>query len=227
VSFHMVNARTGNRLRRQYVDEQSGDPVERDEQVRGYETAKNTYVILEPEEIAAAVPEADKRLSIEDFIACGDVDTVYFDKPYFVTPADEAAQEAFALMREGMRRQKVAALARAVWTAGVDSLVITKVDVLDTLPEIKVAVGYRRGADRVDHLPASFPEEPPAIEWKTFPGWRRPTGDCRRFEDLPAPCRDYIAWIGAATGCAIRMVSVGPDRAQTIVLDRPLRATPP
>ncbi|HNR98750.1 MAG TPA: adenylosuccinate synthase [Planctomycetota bacterium] len=121
----------------------------------------------------------------------------------------------------------MAALARAVWTAGVDSLVITKVDVLDTLPEIKVAVGYRRGADRVDHLPASFPEEPPAIEWKTFPGWRRPTGDCRRFEDLPAPCRDYIAWIGAATGCAIRMVSVGPDRAQTIVLDRPLRATPP
>ncbi len=114
VSFHMVNRKTGNRLRRQYVDEQTGDPVERDDQVRGYETAKNTYVILEPEEIAAVVPETDKRLAVEDFIACDDVDTVYFDKPYFVAPADEAAEDVFAVIREGMRRQKAAALARAV-----------------------------------------------------------------------------------------------------------------
>ncbi len=121
----------------------------------------------------------------------------------------------------------MAALSRAIWVANVDSLVITKIDVLDTLPEIKAAVGYRRGTTRVDHLPASLPNEPPEVEWKTFPGWQRPIGDCRRFEDLPEACRDYIAWIGAAAGCPIRMVSVGPDRAQTIVLNPPLRAPAP
>lgn len=113
-SFHMVNRKTGNRLRREFVDEDSGKPVDRDDQVKGYETSKGSYVILEPEEIAAAVPEGDKTLAVQHFIACDDVDAVYFDKPYFVAPADDAAEEAFAIMREGMRRKKVAALARAV-----------------------------------------------------------------------------------------------------------------
>lgn len=124
ISFHIVNRKTGNRVRRQYVDEESGKPVERDDQVRGYETSKGSYVILEPEEIAAAVPESDKTLAVESFIACGDVDTVYFDKPYFLTPADEAAEGAFALIREGMRRKKVAALARAVLFRRVRTVLI-------------------------------------------------------------------------------------------------------
>ena len=114
ISFHIVNRKTGNRVRRDYVDEQSGEPVAREDQVKGYETAKGSYVVLEPQEIAAAVPESDKRLTVEHFIPCGEVDTASFDKPYFVTPADEGAEEAFALMREGLRRKKVAAVARAV-----------------------------------------------------------------------------------------------------------------
>ena len=124
ISFHIVNRRTGNRVRRDYVDEETGKPVEREDQVRGYETAKGSYVVLEPEEIAAAVPDSDKRLSVEHFIACGDVDTLYFDKPYFITPADEGAQEAFALLREGMRKKKVAALARAVLFRRVRTVLI-------------------------------------------------------------------------------------------------------
>lgn len=114
ISFNVVNRKTGNRVRREYVDEQTGDAVGRDEQVKGYETARNSYIILEPDEIAAAVPQGDKTLSVESFIDCDDVDTAYFDKPYYITPADEEAEAAFAVMREGMRRKKVAALARAV-----------------------------------------------------------------------------------------------------------------
>lgn len=124
MSFHIVNRKTGNRVRRKYVDEESGKPVERDDQVRGYEMSKGSYVILEPEEIAAAVPEADKRLSVESFIACGDVDTVYFDKPYFIAPADEAAEGVFTVIREGMRRKKVAAVARAVLFRRVRTVLI-------------------------------------------------------------------------------------------------------
>lgn len=114
IAFHIVNRKTGNRVRRDYVDARSGEQVSREDQVKGYETAKDSYVVLEPDELAAAVPESDKQLAVEHFIPCGDVDTAYFDKPYFVTPADEGAEEAFALMREGMRGRKVAALARAV-----------------------------------------------------------------------------------------------------------------
>lgn len=114
ISFHIVNRKTGNRVRRQYVDEQTGKPVDRDDQVRGYEAAKGSYVVLEPEEIAAAVPQADKQLALENFVACDEVDTVYFDKPYFLAPADDAAEAAFAVIRGGMRRSKVAGLAQTV-----------------------------------------------------------------------------------------------------------------
>lgn len=124
ISFHIVNRKTGNRVRRQYVDEETDKPVERDDQVRGYEWSKGSYVILEPEEIAAAAPEADKRLTVETFIPCDEVDTAYFDKPYFLKPDDEAAEGVFALIREGIRKKKVAALAHAVLFRRVRSVLI-------------------------------------------------------------------------------------------------------
>lgn len=124
ISFHIVNRKSGNRVRREYVDQQTGKPVAREDQVKGYESAKNTYVVLEEDEIAAAVPESDKTLAIESFIGCDEVDTAYFDKPYYLTPADEASEAAFALIREGMRRKKVAAVARAVLFRRVRSVLI-------------------------------------------------------------------------------------------------------
>jgi len=114
VSFHVLNRKTGNRVHREYVDEETGKPVERDQQVKGYETGENEYIVLEPEEIAEAVPESDKTLRVEAFIDCPDVDTVYFDKPYFLAPADATAAESFAVLRAGMEKKGVAALARAV-----------------------------------------------------------------------------------------------------------------
>lgn len=114
ISFHILNRKTGNRVHREYVDEESGAPVDRDKQVKGYRTGEDEYVILDPDEIAEAVPESDKTLTIEAFIPCREVDTVYFDRPYFIAPADEAFGDSFAVVREGMRRKNVAALARAV-----------------------------------------------------------------------------------------------------------------
>ena len=114
ISFHTINRDTGNRVKRQYVDEETGKPVPSDDQVKGYETAKDQYVILEPEEIAEAVPESDKTLSVEAFIGCSDVDTLYFDKPYYVAPADDAAEKAFVVIRDGMRAKNAAALASSV-----------------------------------------------------------------------------------------------------------------
>lgn len=124
VSFHILNRKTGNRVHRQYFDEDSEEPVERDQQVKGYETGEGQYVILEPDEIADAVPESDKVIRIEAFIACPDVDTVYFDKPYYLAPPGGAPGESFAVLREGMKKKKVAALARAVLFRRVRTLLL-------------------------------------------------------------------------------------------------------
>jgi DNA end-binding protein Ku len=112
--FHTVNKDTGNRVKREFVDEKSGKPVARDDQVKGYETDRGDYIILEQEEIDAAIPESDKTIRIEAFVPCSEVDTVYFDKPYYLAPVDKVAEEAFDLLREGLTKKKVAALGSAV-----------------------------------------------------------------------------------------------------------------
>lgn len=114
IAFHTLNRKTGHRVRRQFVDSGTGKPVGRDDQVKGYQIAPEEYVLLEPDEIAAAVPDSDKLLAVSAFIGCGDIDTVYFDKPYYLAPADRSAREAFVLIREGMRARQVAALAQTV-----------------------------------------------------------------------------------------------------------------
>src|SRR3546814_17037528 len=92
ISFHTLNRATGHRVSRQYVDQETGKPVERDDQVKGYETGHGDYIVLEPEEVAAAIPESDKTLEIEAFIPCAEVDDVSFDKPYSLTPPDRVAE---------------------------------------------------------------------------------------------------------------------------------------
>ncbi|TBN18424.1 Ku protein [Agrobacterium cavarae] len=113
IAFNTINRATGNRVRREFIDSETGDPVEKDDQVKGYETENGHYIVLEPEEVAAAVPESDKTLAIESFIPCSEIDTVYFDKPYYLTP-DKMGTEAYILLREGMKKAKVAAIARTV-----------------------------------------------------------------------------------------------------------------
>lgn len=124
VSFHILNRKTGNRVSRQYIDEDTGKPVERDQQVKGYETGEGAYVVLQPEEVAEVVPESDKTIRIEAFIPYADIDTVYFDKPYYLAPADGVLGESFAVFRAGMERQKVAALGRAVLFRRVRTLLL-------------------------------------------------------------------------------------------------------
>lgn len=113
IAFHTVNRETGNRVRREFIDSVSGKPVEKEDQVKGYEIGDERYVVLEPEEVASAVPESDKTLRVQAFIPCDDVEKVYFDKPYYLTP-DKMGTDAFALLREGMRKKKVAAIAQTV-----------------------------------------------------------------------------------------------------------------
>lgn len=114
ISFHILNRKTGNRVRREYVDEETGKPVEKDDQVKGYETEEGDHVVLEPDEISAAIPVSDKTIDIKTFVKCSDVDEVYFDRPYFLAPDHPDIAETFAVLREGMKKESVAALGRAL-----------------------------------------------------------------------------------------------------------------
>jgi DNA end-binding protein Ku len=124
VSFHILNRKSGHRVHREFVDSETEKAVDRDDQIKGYETGRGDYVTFEPEEIAKAVPEADKTLAVEAFLACGDIDDVYFDRPYYLAPSTPDAAEDFAMLNEAMRQGNVAALARTVLFRRVRSLLI-------------------------------------------------------------------------------------------------------
>jgi DNA end-binding protein Ku len=114
IALHTINRPTGHRVRREFIDVETGKAVERDDQVKGYEVAKDEYVAVEPEEIAAIMPHGDKTLTVSAFVDLAGIDDLYFDKPYYLAPSDRSADETFALVREGMRKAKVAAVAEAV-----------------------------------------------------------------------------------------------------------------
>ena len=124
LSFHTLNRSTGNRVRRQFVDQESGEVVETDDQVKGYEVGQGEYVVLERDEVAAAVPDSDKTLLVQNFVFCDEVDDVYLDRPYYLTPSGEVAQQAFAVLREGMRKRQVVALAQTLLFRRMRTLLI-------------------------------------------------------------------------------------------------------
>jgi len=111
ITFNTINKATGNRVNRVFIDSETEELVEKDQQTKGFEIENGQYIIIDPDEVAATIPESNKTLEIEAFIPCSDVDDVYFDKPYYLTP-DKMGSDAFAALRDGMRKSKVAAIAR-------------------------------------------------------------------------------------------------------------------
>lgn len=124
IAFHTINRKTGNRVRRVFVDISTQKPVDSDDQVKGYDIGGNDYVLLEPDEIAAAIPESDKTLDVSAFVPCDQIDEVYIDKPYYLAPDGSHAGEAYALIREGLRKKSVAALAETVLFRRVRTVLI-------------------------------------------------------------------------------------------------------
>jgi DNA end-binding protein Ku len=81
-------------------------PVDRDEIIRGYEVSKDEYILLDDEEIEAAQVESRKTLDLVQFVEPSDIDVLYFEKPYFVVPADDLAEEAYGVLRDALRQTK-------------------------------------------------------------------------------------------------------------------------
>jgi DNA end-binding protein Ku len=114
VSFRTLNRATGNRVRRQFVDEQTSEPVETEDQIKGYEVAKGEFIQIEDDELKSIQIESNHTIDIEKFVPRSAVDQLYLDTPYYLTPTDRVGEEAFAVIRDAMRAEKVVGLARVV-----------------------------------------------------------------------------------------------------------------
>jgi DNA end-binding protein Ku len=114
VSFNRINKKTGNRLKQQQVDAETGEPVEKDDVGRGYEVGKGQYIQIEDEEIEKIRIESTHTIEIDSFVPRSEVDDRYLDSPYYVAPTDQVGQEAFAVIRDAVREKKMVALGRVV-----------------------------------------------------------------------------------------------------------------
>ncbi len=109
------------------------------------------------------------------------------------------------------------AIRYAAWLNGFTELAVTKLDVLDTFPEIKICVGYRLpDGQEIDWVPDTPLLEMVEPIYETWPGWMAPTGHARRWEELPENARRYLERIEELAGAPIRYVSVGPRREQLV-----------
>lgn len=113
VHFHLINPATGNRIRTQTIDPETG-PIERKGLVRGFEIERDRYVLLTDEEIKAVRLESTKTLDIEKFVNAADIDRIWWDVPYYLAPDGKAGVDAFNVIREAMAAAGHVALARVV-----------------------------------------------------------------------------------------------------------------
>jgi non-homologous end joining protein Ku len=108
VRFNTLNRATGNRLKRQMLDSVTGEPVESDEQVKGYAVANGRYVIVEDDELSNIAIESSRTVDIENFVPKTSIDDRYRDTPNYLAPEDKVGQEAFAVIRDAMKKNKMA-----------------------------------------------------------------------------------------------------------------------
>jgi DNA end-binding protein Ku len=114
VSFRQINKKTGHRLKQQLVDSVTGELVESQDKGRGYEIGKNEFMPVEDEELDSLALESTHTIDIEKFVPRSEIDERYLDSPYYLTPENKVGQDAFAVIREAMRRKGMVGLGKVV-----------------------------------------------------------------------------------------------------------------
>jgi len=114
ISFNTLNRETGNRLKQQMIDADTEEVVDREDRARGFEFAKGNYVIVEDEDLEKVQIESTHTIDIQQFVPEDELDLVYLDGSHYLAPDDEVAEEAFAVIREAMKKEGVIGLGRLV-----------------------------------------------------------------------------------------------------------------
>ena len=150
VSFRQIHEPSGKPIKYEKVVTGVG-PVDPEEILKGYEVSKGNYVLLEQEEIEAVKIESRKTLELVQFVEADAIDVLYYEKPYFVLPADDLAEEAYAVLRDALRRTKKVGLGQ-LSVRGREQLVSLKpcgrglvLEVLRYADEVTRAQTYFRG----------------------------------------------------------------------------------
>src|SRR3954462_15552225 len=116
IHFHLINPKTGNRIRMITQDAETDQPVERKDLVKGYEFKKNTYVLLNSDDFASVRVDSSAVMTIEKFVEAGSIDPLYFDTSYFLAPDSEAGQDVYAVVHKAIEPTGRIALSRVVIT---------------------------------------------------------------------------------------------------------------
>ena len=158
ISFRQIHEPSGKPINYEKVVQGIG-PVDRDEIVKGFEISKGNYVLLEDDEIEAVKIESRKTLELVQFVDADEIDVFYFEKPYYVVPQDELAEEAFVVLREALRQKKKVALGQ-LSVRGRETLVSLKPCgkgiVMETL---RYEDEVRRAQTYFKDIPASKPDK--------------------------------------------------------------------
>ncbi len=117
ISFHQINKETGNRIRYKKIDTATGDEVDNADIVKGYEVAKGEYIELDPEELEAVALDSKHIIDIDEFVPRSEIDELYMRDPYYIVPDGEVGQQAFAVIREALRKEGMVALGKVVFTS--------------------------------------------------------------------------------------------------------------
>ena len=113
IRFHLLHDQDKARLQRKLVSSESGKEVHSEHIIRGFEIAKDHYVVVQKDEIASCAPEKSKAIDITDFVDLADIDPIYYEKPYYLAP-QPAAVKPYRLLVEAMTRSKKIAIAKFV-----------------------------------------------------------------------------------------------------------------
>jgi DNA end-binding protein Ku len=117
IRFHQINKATGHRIKYLKVDAETGEEVEPDDIVKGYEVGKGEYLEIEPEELEAVAIESKRTIDIEEFVPKTEIDELYLRDPYYIAPDGEVGQQAFAVIREAIKKEGMVALGKVVFTS--------------------------------------------------------------------------------------------------------------
>lgn len=157
VSFRQIHEPSGKPVKYEKVVPGIG-PIDKDDIVKGYELSKGSYVLLDEEEIEAVKLESKRTLELVQFVDAGEIDILYYEKPYYVVPADELAEEAYIVLREALRRTRKVGLGQLA-LRGEEQLVALRpcgkglvLEVLRYADEVNRAANYFRdvGAAKPD-----------------------------------------------------------------------------
>jgi DNA end-binding protein Ku len=153
IAFHQLNKKTGNRIKYRKVDAETGEEVDAGDIIKGYEVGKGEYIELEPEELDAVAIESKRIIDIDQFVPRKEIDELYLNNPYYIVPDGEAGQQAFAVIREAIRKEGMVALAKVVFTSREHVIALEARDKGMLGITLRYPYEVRKEADYFDDIP--------------------------------------------------------------------------